>query len=130
MLAKVNSKSEQTVANILIIDDDEGILDYLDEVLSEKFQCFTACDFERFQDAYQQRPYNLILSDLNIGGTASAIDVLKHVNGKTPVIMMAGGSESSLQTKILSNLGCKALITKPINTETLFEMILDNIIVF
>ena len=51
------------------------------------------------------------------------LNVLKHAKGKTPVIVITGGSESKLQTKILTNLWCKAIVTKPFKSEAIFHLI-------
>ena len=57
---------------ILIIDDDEGILDYITQLLSDNYECLTANSFDEFLKLFAQRAYNLILTDLNLGNAKTA----------------------------------------------------------
>ena len=107
---------------ILIVDDDEDTLNILNQLLSKEFDCSLAENFDEFIKAYEQGLFDLVLSDLNLGQGKNATDVCKHVNKKTPVVVMTGGGESKLQQKVLKNLGCKEVLIKPFTKDEIVEI--------
>ena len=111
------------MAKILIVDDDEDILDYLNQLLSAKYETFIADTFEKFLGSYAQHNYDLIICDLNLGNQKTAMDVLKHIGNRTPVMVITAATNRKEQEPKLKEMGCKDIVPKPFKTKLLFELI-------
>lgn len=88
------------MATILIIDDEQVILDYLEMVLTKLgYDVITACDsVSGCNDAKNPR-VKLIISDLNMPGEMSGISLIRELRAlrpDCPVIVLTGYPTDSL----------------------------------
>ncbi|OGS20817.1 MAG: hypothetical protein A3J83_07835 [Elusimicrobia bacterium RIFOXYA2_FULL_40_6] len=109
---------------ILVIDDDDEIRDFVEQVLVSKYSvtlCATA------QDGLQKmksEKFDLIITDLQIGG-ASGFDVLKEIQTLSPVvpsIMMSSFTTLNYQSQA-EKFGASDYLYKPFEYKTLIEAI-------
>ena len=81
-------------AKILIIDDDDQIRNLLEESLSE-YDCTTAASAEDALSVLATRDFNLVISDINMGGI-SGLDLIPQVHRRSPdtVVVMISGQQT------------------------------------
>ena len=100
-------------AKILIIDDDDQIRNLLEETLSE-YDCTTAASAEEALSVLATRDFNLVISDINMGGI-SGLDLIPQVHRRsadTVVVMISG--QQTIETAIAAmRAGAFDYITKP-----------------
>ena len=107
-------------ANILIVDDDETVTDFLSAGLEETegYHCFTVNTGEDVLDRLSRNNIDIILLDLRLPGI-SGMDVLNDVKltySDTPVIIITGVEH--VQTAVdAMKLGAVDYITKPFNMQ-------------
>ena len=103
-------------ANVLIIDDDEQIRDLLVAVLGESYQCDTAGSAEEALTALARETFDLVLSDIDMGGM-SGLELVPRVLSMSPdtvVVMISGNQEIETAIEAM-RVGAFDYITKPIN---------------
>ena len=85
----------QLKPRILIVDDESLVRDLLSQVLSEKYDCMTANSSEEALFLIQKEEFNLILSDILMGGM-SGIEMIPHVFESLPdaVILIISGNQT------------------------------------
>jgi len=110
--------------SILIIDDEQGILESLDEMFSEKFNVFTAMDGEKGIDLLKRCRFNLVLLDLTMPGI-DGMEVLKWIRGfsEPPPVMILTGHSTHERAKGCADSGVLGYIEKPFNTTELFDRV-------
>lgn len=101
---------------ILIIDDDEGIREFLKMFFEDRdYQVDTAPDGLRGWNQYQEGQYELVLCDMlmpqMIGN--QVLERIKQKNPDQKVIMMTGVKEDSMMATA-KKLGCHFYLTKPV----------------
>src|SRR4028118_103558 len=86
---------ENKETRILIIDDEPPVRDVLSETLNEKYTCTTASSAEEALSIIQKQNFNLVLSDINMGGM-SGIEMIPYVHEALPdaVVMMISGKQT------------------------------------
>ncbi len=107
-------------SNILIIDDEPLIKNLIRDVLREKYICTTASSAEKALEILQTQSFNLVLTDINLGGM-NGIDLLPQVKDSSPdtVIMMISG-ERTIESAIKAmRLGAFDYIEKPLDLDHL-----------
>ncbi|MCP4706977.1 MAG: response regulator [candidate division Zixibacteria bacterium] len=100
-------------ANILVVDDEEVMRDFLQDVL-ESFDVELACDGEQAISLLEEKSYNLIITDMKMPGK-SGEDVVRFAKGKYPdskIIIISGYSTLSSVSNALK-FGVDAFIAKP-----------------
>ncbi len=111
--------------NIMLVDDDRDCLQGLTEVLAPTgFACVAFDDPEKAVQAYRQKPYDLVISDMKMP-KMNGIQVLKAVracNDKARVIIVSGYSEMEMLMEAL-NQRAYAFFTKPVNVGKLLDTI-------
>ncbi len=113
--------------NILIIDDDSNLLDFMQQQLQPYFHVFKANSGESallwLKEQHEaNHPVHLIISDIKMGGL-SGIQLIKKVRAsqhyiKIPFIMLTADTNESVHLKALQ-LGADAFITKPYDLQLL-----------
>lgn len=107
--------------NILLVDDDADCLERLVSVLEpvgHRCEMFTVP--ERALEAYQQKQYDLIITDMKMPGL-SGTDVLKKarsINPEARVIIVTGYGDVETTVTLLNNGAC-AFFDKPVEMEGL-----------
>ncbi len=100
-------------ANILIVDDEEVMRDFLQDVL-ESFNVEIACNGEEAISKLENKEYNLIITDMKMPGK-SGEDVVRFAKGKYPdsrIIIISGYSTLSSVSNALK-CGVDAFLAKP-----------------
>ena len=114
-------RTGNTTASILIIDDEAGIRDSLETLLTlEGFSVELATEGRSGLDMLARRAYDLLLLDLALPGE-SGIDLLpriKNLAPQLPIIMITAYGDAQTKRQALEN-GAEGLLTKPIDFGTL-----------
>lgn len=107
---------------ILIIDDDRASCSLLRELFqSQGWQAETAQTPERALELASSERFDVLLSDINLGGPTSGIDLLKQLRGECPVILMTG--YGTLDTAVVAaREGAWDIISKPFKPQELIAL--------
>jgi len=116
-------------ANILIVDDNEGILETLSAILEERgYHTDTAKNGIEAIEKSKTNFYNLALLDIrlpDIEGT-KLLTKMKETRPKMVKIMITG--YASLQNAVEAlNLGADAYVMKPVDPENLLRVINEKL---
>jgi len=115
-LAEPPIQRNQTLAEILILDDDKFILDSLGEFLAmEGYRVHLAGEFEQAKLLLAEHPVQVVITDLNMPNI-SGLEFLRYVRQNYPqavtiVITAFGSIESAVEAV---KLGAYDYLTKPI----------------
>ena len=99
---------------ILVIDDDEQVRRVLLDIFCEVYNCREACSAEEALTVLAQESFDLVLSDINMGGM-SGLELVPHVHSLSPdsVVLMISG-QSNIETAIEAmHAGAFDYIMKP-----------------
>jgi DNA-binding NtrC family response regulator len=112
-------------SRILVVDDDEGVREYVDEVLTRAgLDVVTAGDGERGLEALDERSPDLVLLDLGMPD-ASGLDLLlriKRSHGDLPVVMLSGQGEPANVVESIRR-GASDFVGKPFEPERLQDAV-------
>jgi len=109
-------------AHILLVDDNEEILDYLERILQEDYQTFKASHVAEALDILSVQPIHLIISDVMMPGS-SGFDFCKQLKldinlCHIPIILLT--AKNTIQDKIDGlEHGADAYIEKPFSPKYL-----------
>ncbi len=106
---------------VLIVDDDQAVLTMLCKIVrSSGIEAVTASSAEQALALINDRPYDLILMDVNMHGLDGfqAIQSIRSRGIKTPIIIVSGRNEDYDAIYGL-DIGADDYITKPFNPVTL-----------
>lgn len=111
---------------ILIIDDEQGVLDSLSEILDMKgYEVRTARDASYGVALVSKYYYDVVLLDI-VMPEMNGVEAFRHIRRTSPsssVIMMTGyGAGNPLVRSAIDN-GIKLLLHKPFHVSALFEAI-------
>ena len=107
---------------LLLVDDNEDILDFLTEELSERYTIFKALDGQEALDVLRQEAIQLVVSDVMMD-VMDGFELCRQIKtnfeySHIPVILLT--AKSSLQSKIEGlEIGADAYIEKPFSPEHL-----------
>src|SRR5213595_1749340 len=107
---------------ILLVDDNEEILDFLSEELSEKYTILKAFNGQEALNVLQQEAIHLVVSDVMME-IMDGLELCKRIktdfeHSHIPVILLT--AKNSLQSKIEGlEIGADAYIEKPFSPEHL-----------
>jgi len=108
-------------ANILVVDDDEGISYVIKRFLMQGgHEVSTAVDYNEAMDKLSLTDFDLVFTDINLGDR-SGIDLLREVKKRKmacPVIMITGNPNLDTATDAI-RLGAHDYIFKPVKITTL-----------
>ena len=109
---------EDRLPHILVVDDEPTIRTLLKDLLSENYVCATAESAEAALAMLEKSPFDLIISDINLGGT-SGIEMIPKVFKVAPesVVMMISGNQSINSAIESLRLGAFDYIKKPFELE-------------
>ena len=119
------------MAEILVIDDDTDILDYIRTALQDLHTVTTANDGERGLFECERRSFDLIITDIFMP-FRDGLDILREVKNSYPdikTIAMTGyatkGNADYL--KAAEAMGANATLPKPFTVEQLF-VVVDSVL--
>ncbi|AVX29937.1 sigma-54 dependent transcriptional regulator [Carboxydocella sp. ULO1] len=111
--------------NILIVDDEDSVLDFLEEVLEEEgYKVFKAVNGQLALELINKHQISVVLMDIKMPGL-SGFDILKKIqneNKNINVILMTAYSTTELAIQAMK-LGAFDYIVKPFNIEELLLII-------
>lgn len=111
---------------ILLVDDEASILKVLTHILGKMGFNTVACGTgEEALELLQQQPFDLLITDLNLGDGMSGLDLLheaREANSLMPVIMITAFATVNVAVQALKE-GAFDLITKPFKMEQLTETV-------
>lgn len=119
-------KYNWTNKNIIIVDDDDGLLFYLETLLlkyNAKTKGYTD-GYQAIENLKSSNKTNLILMDINmpkINGIQTTLKI-KEFNKNIPVIALTA-NEMPEDREMAHQTGFSAYVTKPINEELLLTII-------
>jgi DNA-binding response OmpR family regulator len=107
---------------ILIADDDLGILQAMESLLSRKYRVITARDGEEVLEMLQREPVDLVILDLLMPllDGEGALVALRERGLRQPVIVMSAHGDRLGRTRLL---GADDLLAKPFEFRELERMI-------
>lgn len=114
-------------ANILCLDDDDGVLVSIRAILHNRsgYSIKTAQNWERAALILETEPIDMMLLDVNLGrGNQSGIDLLPIIKKKYPnldIIIVTGERDGELFTTALKR-GAADYYTKPIQSDLLLAV--------
>lgn len=103
-------------ASILIIDDEQQIRELLAALLGHIYECQTAASAEEALTALEQGTFDLVISDIDMGGM-SGLELVPRVHKLSPdtVVVMISGNQY-IETAIEAmRVGAFDYITKPLD---------------
>jgi diguanylate cyclase (GGDEF)-like protein len=103
-------------ANILIIDDLEPIRNLLVAVLGGHYTCKTAASAEEALAALKNETFDLVLSDIDMGGM-TGLELVPQVHSISPdtVVVMISGNQDIESAIEAMRVGAFDYVTKPID---------------
>ena len=111
-----NPKRDPQHTTVLIIDDEEQIRSLLVDVLSGLYVCHTAASAEEALAALHVANYDLVISDIDMGGM-SGLELVPKVHSISPdtVVIMISGNQDIESAIEAMRVGAFDYITKPID---------------
>lgn len=105
-------------SNILIVDDESFVRNLLNQILSETHTCTTAGSAEEALSLIKSESFDLIVSDINLGGM-SGIELIPQVAELAPdtVIMVISGNQTIDSAIQAIRSGAYDYIKKPFELE-------------
>ena len=106
---------------VLIADDDQAVLTMLDKVVrSNGIEADTAASGEEALALLEQKPYDLLLLDVNMHGMDGfqVVQAIRRRGLKLPIIIVSGRKED-YDTLYGLDIGADDYVTKPFNPVTL-----------
>jgi DNA-binding NtrC family response regulator len=114
----VPAGSDRYMPNILIVDDDRDTCSFMTELLAQPDrEIVTAHDPAAAMALMSRRPFDLIVSDINLNSQASGLDLLREFKANQPggqVVLISGFG--TLETAIEAlRAGAFDYVSKPFN---------------
>jgi PAS domain S-box-containing protein len=113
--------------SVLIIDDDQNILNLLTRLISKKVEkVYQSTDGIEALQKFKEHPIDIIISDYYMPNM-NGIELLKEIriiNKKIPFILCSALEEHNILIQAIEH-GITSIVSKPINTEKLLEIITD-----
>lgn len=109
---------EVRTSHILIIDDEPAVRNLIREILNQDYVCQTADSAEMALTILKEHDFNLVLTDINLGGM-TGIEMIPHVHATSPdtVVMMISG-EGTMESAITAmRMGAFDYISKPLDLD-------------
>jgi len=122
----MTKKSSTNKKNILIIDDDNGILELLTDVLQDKFNITTSASSEEALKKMTSSKFQIMLIDIFLP-VMTGVDILKFVKKHYPetvVLMMSGSPTLDLAVE-LTKAGAWDVLQKPLDISNLEGQIFE-----
>ncbi len=118
------------MANILIVEDDREVANFLSYFLKEKgFEVYIAYSGKGFSELFEQRVYHLALIDVKLPDS-SGLDILEDVTEQIPsckTIVMTGYSTVKVAVEAIK-LGANDFIEKPFDDLNALERTIDHLL--
>ena len=103
------------MVNMLVVDDDDGVRDFLQQLLERQgYACTTATHVAEARACMQDDEFELIISDVKMPGE-SGLDFAKYVINAYPntALVMISGIDDPEIAKYALEIGAYGYIVKP-----------------
>lgn len=107
-------EATDSLATILVVDDDDTVRNALSELFAEEHTCHAAATAEEALTYLSSHQYDVVVTDYHMPGL-TGVDVLvrvKESQQQTPVILVSGSS-SSERAEDLKRMGAFEYLSKP-----------------
>ena len=110
--------------NILIVDDEEVIRDFLYEVLCDDYNVSMASDGDEAIDKIKDESYDLVITDMKMP-KVSGEEVVKFTQENSPdtKVIIISGYASLYSVSQSVNSGANAFLSKPFSIKELIQVI-------
>jgi DNA-binding NtrC family response regulator len=115
-------QQDQTEGKVLIIDDEQAILNYLNIILAQtgKFEADLLADSSRACEMLQQNNYDLVILDMDMPGV-TGLDILRFIREKSidaETIVLTGVEDMELAVSAMK-AGAYDYLKKPVDSDLL-----------
>lgn len=112
--------AEEHDRRILIVDDDEAVRTLYGEYLGETYSCETASDAYQALDILSQRPFAMVLSDMQMPGLGG-IELLRKIIERYPdtAVIMISGVDRTQRVIDTIRVGASDYLLKPCDLDVL-----------
>ena len=107
--------SEEEKPQILVIDDESAITELLCELFGKEYGCTTAKSAEEAVSLLRREKFNLVVSDINMGGGMSGIELIPQIHASAPdtVVVMISAEQTVESAIAAMRVGAFDYIVKP-----------------
>ena len=86
---------ETMSSRILIVDDEPSVRKLIAAIIGDKYHCTTASSAEEALDCLEVDAYDLVVTDVNLGGM-NGMDLMQRINEISPdtVVMLISGNQT------------------------------------
>ncbi len=122
----VKDKGITQLKNILIVEDDQVTIIFIQRILKDKYNMDTAMNAMEALDHVEKKQYDLILMDINLGRSRNGIYTTKEIRKmdnykNTPIIAMTAYAMKGDKEGFLAS-GCSYYISKPFESDELIAL--------
>ena len=113
---------EETKLKLLVVEDDKGIRESYDVLLSPQYELEFATNCFDAHKKWRKEEFDIIFLDINLPD-GNGLDILKAIlkNNPEQIVIMASGANESKYIVEAIQTGASDFITKPISKENLFR---------
>jgi diguanylate cyclase len=106
------------IPSILIVDDEEGVRNLLQDILCDEYGCVLAASAEEALEAFGSKQFGIVVSDINLGGM-SGVEMIPHIHSRSPdtVVMMISGNLTIDAAIEAMRLGAFDYVRKPFDID-------------
>ncbi|HVS04401.1 MAG TPA: sigma-54 dependent transcriptional regulator [Thermoanaerobaculia bacterium] len=119
----------EAASSVLVVEDRESLRRMLERALGgEGYQVGVAADGEEGIRRLEERPWNLVLTDLKLPG-CSGLEVLaqaRRLHPATPVVVLTAYGTVATAVEAMK-LGAADFLEKPLELDELFEMVRSHL---
>ncbi len=113
------------MSNILVVDDEKSMRDFLKILLNREGHAVAAAkDAEEALEQLQQKPFDLVISDIRMPGMSGLelLEEIKNINRELPVIIITAFASPNDAVSAMKN-GAFDYISKPFNVDEIKSVI-------
>lgn len=111
-----------TTKSVLLVDDDEDIVDFLNGFFGDKYSIFQAYDGKEALKKFESETPNLVVTDIKIP-EINGLELIKEIRkiSGTKIIAISGGGDAGLNEA--KKLGADYILRKPLEMPELLELV-------
>lgn len=112
---------------VLILDDEEGIVDYMGKILKLKgYDAFTAVDADQAVAVFQEHRPDICILDVHLSNSeldgVEVLEKIKEIDGEAVCIMVTRITDQEKVDRA-RELGALRYLLKPIDTKDLVDVV-------
>ena len=111
--------------NLLILDDDEDICQYMTSILEEQFQCFEATNKHEALTLMELNKFDIMLIDFHMPDVSGLefVDIIRKRGFAPERIFLITGTEETRLLERARNANFEAIIQKPFTEQELLSLL-------